>query len=295
MQELRDYEFAQGLTKLNLNLCRVYRAAGIPETVVRAYYASLSKVDADEGASNSLWLQADPRKAQKQIEALAIIVKNRDRLLRINKGRVVLDEDSTSIYSNLIELEGIPLEDIFRETLRSRTESIELIKMQIDWFRTHPVIIEYDSRQLETDVKLDSVRVEETLETGAAEVISPKDKEPFSLLGLDLYWTKTHWSSDPHHLVQIPTSSRSKALQQFTDVSRGKISIKPSSIFRGLEFHMQKDVIQKALATRNKYGPEGIRDWVKIKRGKDRIFLLIPGEGKAIFFAGGRDEIYRDI
>lgn len=62
-----------------------------------------------------------------------------------------------------------------------------------------------------------------------------------------------------------------------------------------VEFHLRRDVYQRALAARNKYGPEGIRDWVKIKRGRDRIFLNTTSGGEAVVFVAGRDIVYRGL
>ena len=60
-----------------------------------------------------------------------------------------------------------------------------------------------------------------------------------------------------------------------------------------------KDIIQKALAARLRYVPDGLKDWARIKRGKDRIALqeIVTGEGqrRIVFFIEGRDQVYRGL
>ena len=113
----------------------------------------------------------------------------------------------------------------------------------------------------------------------------------------NVYWTTRFFSSTQNHLVNLDGSSRSTVLEEVKKLGQGQISIRPQSILSALEFHLRKDVVQRALSMRNKYGPDGIKDWVKIKRGSDRIFLLVSEgvENQLVFFAAGRDVVYRGI
>lgn len=186
----------------------------------------------------------------------------------------------------------IPLDDLFRESIRSRHETTELIKMQVNWLEEQKKKAKAEARQKPTVLEI-ITDIEPPVEASPAEpeIITPK--EEFILSGWDLFWTTRHWSKKPNHLIPIPTTSREDALEVFDQVSRGEIMVKPGSILRSLEMHMQKDTIQQALATRMKYGPEERRDWIKIRRGGDRVLLFILGDRQAIFFAGNRDSIYR--
>lgn len=284
-QELKDYEFAQTLTELNLKLLRIFKVVGLPDKSIRTYYRSFTEENVPQRAFVNLLGQAHPDKLKQHRKAFVDYDTKRARALRGNNGRVVLDEESKQIFADLIKLEDIPLEEVFKEIQRSRAESIDLLKMQIDWLKRSPA-----------DEYPEEIVVVEP-ETMESEKVEPEveQKQAFPLADWNLFWTTSHWSADPSHLVPISTTSKETALDEFTNASRGEISIKPASVLNALEFHLQKSVIQRALATRNKYGPVGIRDWVKIKRGKDRIFFLVSEENRnAVFFAAGRDRVYRD-
>lgn len=113
-----------------------------------------------------------------------------------------------------------------------------------------------------------------------------------------IYWTSRFWSDNPNHLARIDTTNRDETISQIENIAGHEISVGAKSVLRALEFHLHdRDKIQRALATRNKYAPEEIRRWVKVKRGKDRIGILIDEEKPhtAIFFVGGRDIVYRGL
>lgn len=195
---------------------------------------------------------------------------------------------------------NIPLKDLFLEGIRSRHEINQLLRMQIEYLKDQKKQAKIEARQKLrvspqllpeiSKLPLDSIE-EEKVEVSPQ--VPAEETQPFVLSGWDLFWTARHWSTEPNHLIQIPTSSRNDALEVFEPISRGEITIKPGSIIRALEMHMSKDIIQQALATRLKYGPEERRGWIKIKRGGVRILLSVPGNHQAIFFAGNRDNIYR--
>ncbi len=283
-QELREYELLQTSAHLSLEVYQLQRTVGIPDQSIRAYYASVAENDVAKGANTNLWLQANPVRLRTVGRAITNLQERQKALFKKVGYKLIADEDERQLMKDLIYHEEIPVENILKEIARSREESIDLMRMQIAWLENQqkeqePQILE----QVNEDVPVTEpeVRVEE---------------RAYSLSEWNLFWTTTHWSQDPNYLISIPTTSREEALAKFSDIARGEISVKPASLLRALEFHLQKDVIQKALATRNKYGREGIRDWVKIKRGRDRMFILVyEAERKAVFFAAGRDDVYRDI
>lgn len=295
-QQLQDYELAQSQTRLSLEWYRLYRAMGIPDGSLRVYYRNNLDFNPEIGSLNDLKLQADPRKAQKLQKARAMLSARSAVLARSNGNRVVVDEEEMAFARVLIDDTRIPIEEIYKEILRSRGESIELLKMQIEWLVAPQGMPELPltPRVEEQTVPVASPDLEISEAVIQAEQLPTRD---YPLFGWDLFWTRTHWSSDPNHLASLPTMTRADTLKSLTEVARGEISIKPASILRALEFHLQKDIVQRALSARNRYGPEGIKDWVKIKRGRDRIFFLIPqpDQHRAIVFAGGRDIAYRHI
>lgn len=202
--------------------------------------------------------------------------------------QIYLDEDDMELKKVLRDTD-IPTADILKEGLRVRQESIELMKMQIEWLRQHSTTQATEEITAENEVSTQ-------MEVPADEDNLQGDQgEEFSLKEWDLYWTDVPWSVDPSHLVHISTNSRAATLKQLNQVARKEISIKPSSVVKALEFYLQQTVLQRATAARLKYVSAEVHDWIKIKRGNDRIPLLVPEEGKAIFFVGGRDEIYRSL
>lgn len=287
--ELRDHGFAREGIRITLERCGIYRAVGIPDSSVRTYYANLARGKVIQGGETSLWLQADPRKCQQAREKILLYDTHRKDYLRRAENRVFVDEDAEDM-KNLMQDESIPLQDILKETIRSQSEKIELIKLQIEWLEAQQGVDDLTSTQ----------PIEQPTQTKEQSTVTSEIQAPalqYALSGWNLYWTRNYWSSDTNHLIPIPTTSREDTLESLTDVARGEISIKPGSVLRALEFHLQKDILQRALAARNKYGPEGVKDWVKIKRGRDRIFFLMPqaDQHQAIFFAAGRDVVYRGI
>lgn len=287
-QELAEYELAQKGTRINLEGYRLFRAVGIPDASLRSYYVKSADHDIPERAAINLWLQADPRQLQKLRGLLSVHNARSQKFFQSKGNRIIDDEEEREIVRTLIGLKGISVEDIFQEILRSRAERIGLIKLQIELLENQqkpPVVSPVMA------VEQPSTEISETIES-----VTLASRQEYLLSNWRLFWTKTPWSTDTHHLIPIPTTSKEDTLESLTDIGRGIISIPAKSVIRTLEFHLQKDVIQKALATRNKYGPEGIRDWVKLKRGRDRIFFLVPQPNQhlGIFFVIGRDVAYRN-
>ncbi len=196
--------------------------------------------------------------------------------------------DDIEVWGQLIEDRTIPLEDLYGEYIRTIKESTELLKLQVDWLK----------ERKETETRGEVIPEEQAVGPEVQpEAIAIQEEQlhlpPFALSGWNLYWTDRRWSIESHHLVGISTQTREETLKELEKIISERVMIKPKSVLRALEFHLQKNVLQRALATRLKYGPEDIREWVKIKRGKSRILLRVTEDGTAIFFAGNRDEIYQ--
>lgn len=218
------------------------------------------------------------------------------------------DEEEELLEGQMVS-ENAPLEEIFRETLRSRQASVELLQMQIAYLSAkreeNGRAVKSDNNTIENQHQLTGENVTDIINVDTANVLEGKTEEiqktipePFSLSDWEIFYTTRFWSDNPNHLERLPTDSRDIAVQTLSRLGRTDISVSVGSIIGALEFHLlDKDVIQKALSTRNKYAPNAIRRWVKIKRGKDRIGILIDETvpNRAIFFVGGRDDVYKNL
>lgn len=253
--------------------------------------------------------EADPARIVQIIHRVkAIDAENRRLNIKTPYTREAVDEAIL-----LLTDPNIPLEDLLKDNLRVRHESSELLRMHVQWLeneereerrlrqlnrKAEQAIIQQSRKPIKEENPLVINAIEEVAEEPVKLIeeialVTPESK-PFNLKGWELFWTSSHWSRNPHHFISIPTDSRERSVDVFKEIARGEIMIDPSSVIRALEFHLSKDIIQRALATRLHYGPEDRRDWIKIKRGRGRILLLIPEKEKerAIFFAGNRDDIY---
>lgn len=207
------------------------------------------------------------------------------------------DPEVRDIFGTYLETD-VPLNDIFKEVKRSRRESLELIRMHIEWLKAHPT---NSYAELETHFEQEEALQSDNFDAAPDTSLTITNtanpaNEDFSLRGLQLFWSKKSWSIEPNRLVLIPTATRAQALKVFRDQSRGIISIKASSVLRTLEFYLQKTIIQRALSMKNKYSSEEVRNWAKIKRGKDRIHLqALDNDRQVVFFIEGRDEAYEDL
>lgn len=213
------------------------------------------------------------------------------------------DEDDDEIDKLLTSGIDVSVIDLLRDKTFRMSENVALLSMQIDWLR--------ERRRKERKAKMRStkklqVSTQAISEKAGEEIITEVDsevildsidnegeKDPFyddtlMLGGRQLFWTDRFFSIDASHLTPLNSHSRTSAIEQISQLGRGQISVKPQSIVSAVEFHLRRDVIQRALGMRNKYGPEGIRDWVKIKRGRDRIFLNMSSDDETVVFAAGR-------
>lgn len=274
--ELMYYQLAQEITHLGRNRYVIFKGVGIPEALIRLYYAGLARHDFTETEEVKLWMRSDPRKIQ-QMRGFIGAHNQQCRELHKRVGGIrIVDEDSDEIIDAFIDSEDITIEAIFQEILRQREERIGLIKMQIG--------------DLQSKLE-DNPNIEIPPEYNLAAV--KNEEESYLLANWAVFWTTVSYSVAANHLVAIPTTSRSETLENLKDVTRKAISIKPISVLRALEFHLRRDMIQQALATRATCGPARIKDWVKIKRGKDRLCVHIAEDtARVIFFVKGRDEAY---
>lgn len=298
--DLNGYNEAQNLSKTQFILAKTWFNTGVSEEVLRRYFIPGYDRSA---AYTQMILEANPSKLKQNKTMLSHLTEILNR-----KKVIFIDEEEREIVKNM-DREGLPLKEMFKEIIRSRGESIELIKMQIDYLKEQDAKkkkAEEDERKLEQMVQDEErIRQEELTVRGeipierAIDAISEQTvEETFPLSGWNISWTSRYWSDNPNHLERIDTTGREAALVAIEDKAGHEISVGVKSVLRALEFHLlDRDKIQRALATRNKYAPEAIRRWVKVKRGKDRIGILIDEEkpNSAIFFVGGRDIVYRGL
>lgn len=214
---------------------------------------------------------------------------------------VYLDEDTDTVLELLNEQFNPPpgtTVKIMAEKSRSVKEEASLLAMQVAWLRDR------NRKERKAQKKKDSQKTNNTQPVSTIEIPEPEVEtsiplqepdRPALLSEWEVFWTTRRFSTDPNHLIRINTDDQEMMVRQISTQSRGQISISPSSIANALEFHLRRDIIKKALAMRNKYLPEYARDWIKLKRGKDRIMLYTPQDqpNQLYFFAAGRDTIYR--
>lgn len=227
-------------------------------------------------------------------------------LLNIIKRSPVVyrDEDDKDILGMLDQGTDIPVVDLLGEKVRIQQERIDLLELQAAYLREEERRAKKarlkEARKPKKELKKsfnkpEDDRFEQEYVVSQPEVLDNLVEENFALKDWQLFWTTRFFSHETSHLITLPTSSRNDIIELISRVGQGQISVKPQSVLSAVEFHLRKDTIQKALSMRNKFGPEGIKEWIKIKRGDDRIFLFIPDmeEQKLIFFAAGRDIVYR--
>lgn len=301
-KDLFEYNGAQDQTKKLFQFYRLMRDCDVTEeTLHKLLVPGYDK----KGVHTQMNLEANPQKYKQRIGMITALGS------LLSKARYK-DEDEVVLVMEM-DKRGYKVDEMFPEILRARGESIDLMKMQLDYLK--------EQQRKQKQVQEDEVSLakmvddeekqrliaeqaeEEKLSDGQIQEDSVEERveveeEKYSLADWELSWTDNYWSDNPNHLHRIPSADRQQIVDSLEQFARGNISISTGSVARALEFHLvSRDVIQKALATRNKYAPEEIRRWVKVKRGKDRIGILIPNpdEKRAIFFVGGRDNVYRGL
>ena len=278
-QELDTSQLALRNLQLGHQFMRVLRTTGVSKETIRSHAVNMSTGSFD-GRSflADLTREADPRKLRSSINVINSLYQQTD------KTRKFLADDA-QVWVELMKDRDIPLDDLYLEAICARQETVGLLRLQIEWLQQHDA----------EDIPAQGENRDELHPPPPVDIMPPPSVTPFPLQDWKLHWTTRRWSTEPQYLVRIPTNSRDEALAHIKSTLFGEIMIKPVSVLNALEFYLRQDVLQRAMASRLKYVPEYMRDWIKIKRGRDRMLLLVPEEGRAIFFAGNRDEIYRNI
>ena len=281
-RELGLYERAQATDRAKLGLYHVYRSMGIPDNDLRDFFANPSF---DPYTYGKIMGQIP---FNRMSQAMGLTTTYVNELFRPDA--IVDDEDANDLSAQLQKAD-LGMEEILMEILRARQESIGLIKLQME------ILVKEQQPNYETD----NSSVDEVVELDAPNSVIPigteEVVEDYILSPWEIQWTTRYWSTNPTYLVPLPTQSRETMIGAIEQLGRGVISIKPLSVVRAIEFHVGKNVIQRALAMRNRHTLGDSGDWIKLKRGDDRIGLLLPDpdEQKAIVFAGGRDVVYRTL
>lgn len=289
-KELRHYRAATSYDRHLLNLVSSLTAFGVPESYCRmnvATYYKGSVIYEDDGVNYGL--------SNRQYSSVKSTMTALKRF-----GTIYLDEDTDAVVELLNEGgDGVRSVDVMREKLRSSSASTGLLDMQVDWLRsvdkkrkkakkvvTPPVVLP-ESNALSQDVAA------EIVDAQAIEEIIPA--QGYSLEGREVFWTTRLYSLNPNHWVQLSTDTPASTVQDLQREARGQISISPASVLGAVEFHLRRDNMQRALAVKNKYLKGEDANWIKIKRGRDRIMIYVPKdrEDQLILFAAGRDVVYR--
>lgn len=303
-EELRNYKNVQHFDRLNSDMTKLLLRIGVPEKIIREP-ALRHLIGGPEAIKTEDYFIASLYANPIKLKAAARELHKYHQMYRQLKVRFV-DQDAifTAQYFQQLDL---PITDYLEEILRSRGETIELIKMQIDWLST-PVVESAPTPQVDLATEA-STTAEMVIDPNAdidwkfhytpSPVMQQDQPDPtkkgYVLVDWQLHWSKIPWSKNPNHWVPITSQSRLATINELEKIARGDISVKPTSVVGALEYYMRKDVIQRALSARNKYVPEEIADWVKIKRGSDRIALFLPAEDQMVFFAANRDIAYRNL
>lgn len=223
------------------------------------------------------------------------LIANLQGIIKTLKSKY-FDEEEQAVIRGLAEIPDITIGEALKDVYRARRESIELIGMQINWLKNEDPRNPNSPEILSVDHPPPPVSNEDqTMES--VPVYPAKPSDPTRLQDWSVFWTNQPWSTNPSHLVQIPTDSRELAIKTLGDIGRGEISIRPGSVLRALEFYLKdKDTVQRLAGTRLRYLPLEVRDWARIKRGRDRIPLLVDNASQlVVFFVAGRDEVYRAL
>lgn len=265
-----------------IHLNRVLRGIGLSDETIRWLVISNTDPTINRGNLRALISrEADHKKFDESKGLIVALLSKSD-----TTNRYVPEE--VTLWNDMVADPAIPLEDLYFEAIRSTGENAALLQLQIDW------LTEQASKNApEQLVQPLVVTEEDKLQPPAFELGEAIAADHYPLTNWRLYWTTHHWSMDPHHLVNISTVSREVAFEQLQAQLFGEVMVKPLSVLRALEFHLGKNILQRALSARLRYVPEDVRKWAKVKRGRDRIFIRVPEENQAIFFAGNRDTIYR--
>lgn len=277
-QELSNFTQAIDLARTGFNYFTILMNTGVSDGTVRTHLLNCDREDYNPYEYHvAIRHEADNSKFMRSFSILAQLER------KIQRSKRFLLEGDSELYTRMLQDKTVRAVDIYGEITRSLEETAGLLQLEIDW------LVDCERKRFTSHSQ------EDVIEDKPDKVLVESDEDPFLLSNWDLYWTNRHWSMEDSQLVKIPTGSRKEAVEYTRTITLGEVMIKPGSIVRALEFYLQKDIIQRALSSRLRHVPDYIKEWIKIKRGRDRILLAVPEEGRAIFFAGNRDVIYRNI
>ena len=278
-RELVIQEALQAQLTLRRQMFNVYRSCNVSEPTARQVIFSHNNSD-----PTLIARMMEEASSQKMNQSRVVMSTLRSKLGKVPV--VYVDSDERDLTTMMRESE-FPADEIFSEASRVRSESIGLLRMQIAWVTEKGPKTDPDL----TQKPLPGTEISHGVIQADANGIDPS----FALADWLVYFSEKPWATSESHLRLIPTTSQEEAEKTIEQATRRYRSIKPSSIINALSHHLfDKDVIQRALSTRFRYAPEEERDWVKAKRGKDRLgFLIDEDDKKVIFCIEGRDTVYR--
>lgn len=231
------------------------------------------------------------------------------------KRQMFYEDDEEDPLILMVRKMGLSVADFFKESIRVRQAHIELLCMQIEWLKKKNRAEKQNRQKAQLEAqrlvkekkkkgKVSPVEVAKETEAPVvaetqAAVEKPKvAEEPFVLEGWQLYTTKEFWSRDPKDLVSLPSGSRAETVAAYKGTTAGSISVKPQSVVRAVEFCVSgKDVLTKSLDTRLRHGSRELREWIRLRRGHDRVGIYVPSVDQkvAIFFSGPRSVVYKNL
>lgn len=313
--EIHKRQYSEAVTqgRLFLDLIKMCAFCGFQESQLRHVYSNINEVSGEEYATFVQMLRELPSSGQNKWNRMIPDMKTRINALTRYKN-IYKDEDDELIDKIIMDDPNISIMELLSERSHSLQGTSDLISMQVEFLRTRQrierkqkqaaqkqnlakQIISSTSTEPELQVESDEQSMTEAIkENSISSRVDEKEGEPFLLSGRQVFWSTVRFSTNPNHLVVMPTISRKEFLKAVAELkTEGEFSIKPTSIVSALEFHLHRDALQKALASRMKYGPAAIREWIKIKRGDDRILLqLLEGDG-IVFFAANRANVYQGL
>jgi hypothetical protein len=287
------------VAQAQLKLGFIFRSGGIPDPLVKDWFYADSK-ELSTAAAHSIFDILSPNRP-----LFSSFTKEVD--IYRNSGNIYTNDEHRELLQ-LIKDPDIPTLDVLQEIYRHTQGMRDLTRMHVDWLRAQKKDQKKQNRKasfkpvlnenLEPDNLTQSDVQLEHIPQDSSTVINEDMTEEF-LPGISLFWTTRPWDSDEKYLKPIDTSSRQRAVTDISGEVRGFASIKPVSVANALEFYTRRDVMQRALAAGLKYVPEHVKNWARIKRGRDRIFLRDLNEDQddrtVVFFVEGRDQVYRNL
>ena len=305
----RQYTGAVNSNQAILRIVRMMSAWGAGEELLWDTVKSQSKNSNMSGAEMIRALAPSANALFRGDSAKVKIFRaNMDVLIRSKTNYV--DELDEFIMQNPELLGTFSIADSLGEQLRSKGETLSLIRMQIDFLKRKQRE-ERAQRQTPKKVQATVIKTEpetlpdETLPAGEgiteqtqAEREPLQRQEPFGLAGWKVYWTDAKFSDNPNQLVEMPTDSKDAFVSKLEEINAGKkaFQIKTGSVASCIEMWAVPEFRRRAMLSRFKWGPSYVRDWSKLVRGPVRIMVNSDeAEKRLVFFAADRDTVYRGV